>query len=206
MQTIQIAGFSLHTPDAAWVDQAGAEINRNGLCLLRNRRNILPLKPERCRKILIVDVTDENRRRSSELLKDELERRGFQAVVMRDIYDVPSNVCWQEDIDALQNQYDIAIFNMDMAYATAWNVPFMLVWAMHMFDGRKKIVLNYGSPFFADTYLPEEATYIEVNADACEATVSAITDRLFGEAPWCGRSILHTEPAIALDEPCGSRE
>lgn len=189
-------------PDAAQVDAMAAQLNRDGLCLLRNALGLLPLGQADGKKILIVDITDESKRASSVLLKEELERRGFAATILRDIYDVASNVCWQEDIDALQEQYDLVILNMDMEYATMWKPQYMLVWAIHMFERKKKIILNYGSAFFADTYLPEEATYIEVNAVATALTVKELVDRMLGLAPWTGKRVLHSKPLIQTDASC----
>lgn len=176
-------------PDVTYINQTSKQINRDGICLLRNQADLIPIKDNPSR-ILIIDATDENRRYSSALLKAEFEKRGFHADIARDIYDIPSNVCWQTDIDELQVQYDYVIVNVDMAYATAWNVPFMLVWASHLFNKQKKIILNFGSPFFADTYFPDDPTYIEVNSDASEITVAAVIDKIFGLDPFRGNSIL----------------
>lgn len=184
-------------PDVSFVDHASAESNQKGICLLRNRLSLIPLNKQTHQKLLIVDVTDAGRSTSSALLKNTLEQDGFSVEAARDIYDVPSRVCWQSDIDTLQNRFDLVIFNVDMEYATAWNVPFMLVWASHLFDKKKKIVVNYGSPFFADTYFPEDPTYIEVNAEPTAETVHFVVERLLGLAPFTGKPVLHQTPSIS---------
>ncbi len=184
-------------PDVSFVDHASAEINQKGICLLRNRLGLIPLNKQTHQKLLIVDVTDAGRSASSALLKSALEQAGFSVEAARDIYDVPSRVCWQSDIDELQNRFDLVIFNVDMEYATAWNVPFMLVWASHLFDKKKKIIINYGSSFFADTYFPEDPTYIEVNAEPTAETVRFVVERLLGLAPFTGKPVLHQTPSIS---------
>lgn len=181
-------------PDVSYVDHASAEINQKAICLLRNRQDLLPLGKHTFHKLLIVDVTDDGKSTSSILLKNELARAGFSVEVVRNIYDVPSRVCWQSDIAELQSRFDLVIFNVDMEYATAWNVPFMLVWASHLFDKKKKVIVNYGSPFFADTYFPEDPTYIEVNADPTAETVHSVVERLLGLVPFTGKPILHQKP------------
>lgn len=183
-------------PDADFVNELSAQINQKGICLLRNKLQLLPLNRAHYQNILIVDATDSERTASSELLKSELEQRGFSATVVRNIYDVASNTCWHEDMDTLQNTCDLVIINVDMAYPTAWNVPYMLVWGSHMFDKQKKLIVNYGSAFFADTYFPEDPTYIEVNSDATPRTVAALADRILGLAPFTGNPVLHRAPAI----------
>lgn len=176
------------TPDPAFADEKTREIVKNGMCLLRNGRNILPLKKEGA-KILIVDVTDEDNY-SSNLLKEELEARGFTAEVKRDIYDVPSRVCWQADIDKLQAEYDFCVFNVHAFFVAQWSESHMLIWASHLFDKNKKIIVNYGSPYFAEDYFPEDDTFIEMNCSPNKETVSLLADAIIGKIRLTGKSIL----------------
>lgn len=53
---------------------------------------MLPLSADKYKKVLVVDVTDEDEY-SSKLFCDELKKRGADAEVKRDIYDVLSRVC-----------------------------------------------------------------------------------------------------------------
>jgi len=59
-----------------------------------------------------------------------------------------------------------------------------------MFDKAKKVIIHYGSPYFAEDYFPEDPTYIEMNCGGGPATVQALAERLFGEAPFTGLSVL----------------
>ena len=158
--------------------------------MLRNNIDLLPISNDKIKKILIVDVTDEDKV-SSYLLKDELESRGFAAEVKRDIYDVPSRVCWQNDIDALQSQYDLVIFNVNAFFVAQWSVPHMLIWASHLFDKKKKLIVNYGSPYFATEYFPEDPTFIEMNTTPSKETVKMLADAIVGEMELTGKSILN---------------
>ena len=116
--------------------------------------------------------------------------RGFDAEVKRDIYDVPSRVCWQADIDKLQAEYDLVIFNINAFFVAEWSVPHMLIWASHLFDKKKKLIVNYGSPFFASDYLPEDPTIIEMNCSPTEETVKMLVDGILGEMEFTGRSVI----------------
>jgi len=180
---------SFDEPDAEFIDKTLAQIVKNGMCLLRNELGIVPVSKEKTKKILIVDVTDDDKE-SSYLLADELNARGFFAEVKRDIYDVPSRVCWQADIDKLQAQYDLVIFNINAFFVAEWSVPHLLVWASHLFDKSKKLIVNYGSPYFATEYLPEDPTIIEVNAQPNKETVKMLVDGILGETQFTGTSIL----------------
>ena len=175
-------------PDPAYVDEKVLEIAKNGICQLRNERDILPITVKN-QKVLVVDVTDEDNF-SSELLRAELEKRGFDAEVKRDIYDVPSRVCWQADIDKLQAQYDFVVFNVNAFFVAQWSVPHMLIWASHLFDKSKKIIVNYGSPFFATDYFPEDPTFIEMNCAPTTETIKMLVDGLLGEIKFTGKPVL----------------
>ncbi len=177
--------------DAAYIDCTYMQMKRDAMCLTRNVRNILPLS-ESMKRFLIVDVTEQGKN-SSYLLKAELEKRGYQADVVRDIYDVPSNVCWQDDLDKLAADYDMTIFNLDMTYETKWSQPTMLIWASHMFDKNKKVIINYSTPFYVPTYFPEDPTIVEVNSAADEQVVSALVDKLFGKEAFTGKKRLTRE-------------
>lgn len=184
-------GFSLSD-----VEKTSRQLNAQAICLLRNQCNLLPLNQETVKRILIIDATDEGRDQTSPLLQSALMRCGFHVDVARHIYDVPSRVCWQSDIDKLQQQYDLIILNLDAEYATAWNEPFMLIWAFHLFSKQKKMVINYGSPFFADTYFPDDPTFIEVNGKPSPSTITSLVERMLGAAPFEGHRVLHSPPSI----------
>lgn len=177
------------TPDAAFADKKLVEIAKHGICELRNDINLLPLSKEKYKKVLIVDVTDEDEV-SSKLLRNELNSRGIEAEVKRDIYDVPSRVCWQADIDKLQSEYDLVIFNVNAFFVAEWSVPHMLIWASHLFDKKKKVIVNYRTPYFAEDYFPEDPTFIEMNCSPTKETVKLLADGLMGKIQFTGKSLL----------------
>ena len=66
----------------------------------------------------------------------------------------------------------------------------MLIWASHLFDKKKKVIVNYGSPFFASDYFPEDPTMIEMNCQPCKETVKLLVDGLLGEIEFTGKSVI----------------
>lgn len=177
------------TPDPTFADDTTKQIIQNGICLLRNDIGLLPLANQKYRSVLIVNGTEQEDSTSCKLLKAEFEVRGIKADIARDIYDVPSNVCWQSDIDALQAKYDLVLFNMNAEHGT-WSTPLMIIWASHLFNKQKKIIVNYGSAYFAEDYFPEDPTFIQMNCQPNEFSAKALADRLFGTAPFIGRPSL----------------
>ena len=176
-------------PDACYVDAKHIEIAKHGICQLRNEISLLPLSEEKYKKILVVDATD-NDLKSANLLKKALEKRGIKVDVRRDIYDVPSRVVWQSDVDKISAEYDLIIFNLNAQYAAEWGEPHMHIWASHLFKKDKKLFINYCSPYWASEYLPEDPTIIEMNCSATEEIVDYLVKGLFGEVEFTGQSLL----------------
>ena len=184
-----LAEKSYDEPNAEFADKTLLDIAKNGMCMLRNDIDMLPLSADKYKKVLVVDVTDEDEY-SSQMLCDELKQRGIDAEVKRDIYDVPSRVCWQADVDKLQAEYDLVIFNVNAFFVAEWSVPHMLIWASHLFGKKIKLIVIYRTPFFAEDYFPEDPTFIEMNCAPTKETIKMLADGLFGEMEFKGKSLL----------------
>ncbi|MBP3626644.1 MAG: glycoside hydrolase family 3 protein [Clostridia bacterium] len=187
-----IKNHSYDEPDSKFVDKAMFDMAEHGICELRNEIGLLPLDASKCKKVLIVDASETNGEISEEakLIVKEFEARGIKAEAKRDIYDVPSRVCWQVDIDKIQEQYDIVLFNLNASFVAEWSIPHMLIWASHLFDKSKKIIVNYRSPYFATDYFPEDPTFIEMNCWPSKETAKMLVERLFGDKEFTGSCAL----------------
>lgn len=180
---------SYDEPDAKYVDETRLRIVKNGMCLLRNDLGLIPVDKKKVKNALIVDITDDNSI-ASKLLKEELESRGIEAKVERDIFDRESFVCWQEETKAVADPYDLVIINLKAHYVAQMIDSHMLIWASHHLDKKNKVIINYGSPFFAPDYFPEDPTYIEVNAGPNRHTIKMVVDGLLGEMEFTGTSVI----------------
>lgn len=182
-----LADKSFDKPDADFADTTLRRIKKNGIQLLRNDMDLLPIK-ENVEKILIVDVS--NGDDSAELLKEELIRRGKKAEIRTDVYDVEANVTWQDDVDEIQAQYDMIIFNVTAPYEASYLhcAPFMRIWASHLFSKEKKVIINYGSKFMASDFFPEDPTFIQVNTTPNKSTIKSIVEGLLGDFEFTGKT------------------
>lgn len=180
----------VEAPDAEKANQIAKTIISNGICEYKNKIGLLPLNKETVKKILIIDAGEKEDMKPSLLLADALKKVGFSVDVKRDIYDVSSNVCWQSDIDELQASYDVVIFSVNTSYLTDWGKPFMLIWASQLFDKKKKIIINYGSPLFAEDYFPDEYTIIEVNASPTATSTAFVAEGIIGKRKFTGKKVL----------------
>ena len=184
-----LEGKTYDQPDPVFADETLKQITRNGICQLRNDRGLLPLKPQTYKKVLVVDGGEKGSK-AAEYLCTALQEKGFGAEVKREIYDVPSNISWQADVDKLQANYDLVIFSMDAYFAAEWSETHMLIWASHQFDKAKKIIVNYRSPYFAVDYFPEDPTFIEMNCDPSLEAARMLVQGILGEIKFTGKSRL----------------
>ena len=175
----------IDVPNGEFANKITAEIINDGICLRKNEINLLPLS-DKYKNLLIIDATDNGK--STELLKEEFTKYGLSVKTDRIIYDVPSRVCWQDDIDKIKDNYDLVIFNIDTDIACTWSEPFMLIWASHLFDKSKKLIINFGSPYFASDYFPEDPTLIDVNSNATAVSVKAVVEKILGKSEFKGYS------------------
>lgn len=189
------------TPDKDWANKASEEMIKKGIALCRNDRGIIPISGNK--KILIVDATSNEKIAvfgesydgtnvgrycsSAQLLKEGLEKEGFTCDIKRDIYDVESNVFWQDDVDELTKDYDYILFDLNTQFVTTWDVPYMLIWGSHMMDKAKKIIVNFGSPYFVPHYFPEDPTIINVNAGPSQTSIQAVVDGIVGKMKMTGQ-------------------
>lgn len=179
------------TPNAEYIDNKFVEMTEKAVCLLRNEVGILPLDKNKVKSVVIIDAARDSDRKSAMLLKEEVEKRGIKADIKRDIFDTISEVCWQDDIEAEIEGYDYVLFNLNKEFACSWDTSCMLIWASHMIKQDKKIIINYGSPYFADDYFPEDKTLIEVNNNPNPTSVAAVAKGIFGEMEFTGEPVIN---------------
>lgn len=185
-----LENHSYQAPDCAYAEEKSAELTEMGICCLKNAESLLPLDAKKHKTVLIMDATEEHDCGSTGFLKKELESRGMEVTVARGGYDKISLVWWQEDVDRMQEGQDLVIFNLNSVYLSSLNNAFMTIWGSHMFDKKKKLIVNYGSPFFAPECFPEDPTIVEMNCNASEFAAKALAVRLFGEKEFTGKPVI----------------
>ena len=187
LEALEKGAFDI--PDPEFADKATEKIIKDGICLLRNRDNMVPLCKEKYRKALIINASEDLEGGGCQALKEKLEARGIQADVCREIFDEQSFVCWQSDIDELEKDYDLVLFHVQTEHRI-WNIPLLIIWGSHLFKKSKKVIINYGSEYFAHDYFPEDPTFIQMNCNPTAMNVKALAERLFGEEPFVGKPAL----------------
>lgn len=171
--------------DSAYVDATFRKATQKGVTLVANEEGILPLSPERHKKILVVGCA-ENEDKMKQLLPivDALRARGFDADFQEYLL-----LAWQDQVNALQDGYDLVmvVYNCPLTVSIHPNCA-STSWSSHLLDKKKSMFLNFSSPHFADDYFPEARTFVNVHSSALSLGMNAALACLFGEAPFEGKS------------------
>lgn len=171
---------SFEKPSAQRADELARRTIKESTIVLKDENRMIPLSPDRYEKILILEACDDTDKDSCRLIKENLENAGFSVDIKHDIYDASSRVCWQDDIDKLQAQYDAIIVNLS-AEDAFWAEPYMLVWASHLLKKEKKLIINWASNYLTDDYFPEEKTIIQCGNPICKYSADCVTELLLGQ-------------------------
>ena len=85
-------------------------------------------------------------------------------------------------------EYDAVMVLLDTPFAAGiFKDGFNSVWSVHLMPMSKKIILNFGSPFFIDDYYPQEETFVQVNSEMNKTSVEAVVDAILGKTEMTGK-------------------
>lgn len=174
-----------HPVDKKFVDDTFTEVRQRAIACIRNDAGLLPLSPEKTKKILVIG----NAAKEAELEKlshfcHYLNKEGFEAH-----YQSYLLTCWEDEIRKICEGYDLIIHLI--------NAPFTVgpvdncastCWAFHLVEKEKRMIVNFSSPYFADDYFPEDHTVVTAHQNANEDSFAAVVDRLIGRKPFTGIS------------------
>ncbi len=183
---------SLSTPMTeeakALVQKTGTAIAEKAVTLVEDRNGSLPLKVEKDKKILVIEVGEEMSEGKMEVTKNELQSRGFEVTVM----DNPHFYQWGYRIDSLST-YDKILVCFENRYfhplgtCLLKNKESFAVWTANMTDPSKRIAISYANPYTLDIY--EAMSPVKINAYSIDAfTQKAVVKALCGEIPFVGKS------------------
>ncbi|MEI6971494.1 MAG: glycoside hydrolase family 3 N-terminal domain-containing protein [bacterium] len=162
--------------------------------LVRDRKQALPLKPGKDRKILIVGVVPGSRKGGDggfsrlEHLKAELEKRGFSVDIRHNI--LYETDYWESDLTERYDRIIVAVMRVThepYGPLLFWDDEAQSVWGINAMPKDKIIIVSLGSPYLANTYF--ERVDICINAySRDEATLTALARTLTGEIAFKGLS------------------
>lgn len=169
-------------------------ICEKAVTLVRDRKNALPLNPNKDKNILVVGVTPLSRKGGDKNLKQlenfaqQLKAKGFKV-------DFRHNILYETQgwADNAPQKYDRII----IAVARTPHAPFgplqlyddeaQSAWAVNAMPKEKMIVVNFGSPYLTNEYFERVNTCINAYSNI-PAMQSAVISALMGEAKMTGQS------------------
>jgi len=177
---------NLTTKERGYAKRAQIEVAEKCLTLVRDRTKMLPLVPEREKKILLVTLAyrDQDYKVLREDFKGELENAGFDVTVSAGL--------WIADVDGLEEEYDVILYAVHTPISI---VDFFLgqnasgtLWTALCFGRRKSMMISFGSPYLANWYFNSCDCCINAysaSPERIKAVVRAITgkSRMTGKSP-----------------------
>lgn len=172
--------------DEEYFKEIAEKISEKSLTLIQNYNNMLPLKKEECKNVLVVAVTPSDEQFNAlSKLKDEFEKYGCKADVVRNI--------WTDELEKKTKEYDKIVFALCRTFHQPigpmdfWGEEATSIWASNTSDKTKTIILNFGTPYIYKYYKKSGYTYVNTYAfdrNTVESTVKA----LFGDIKFEGKS------------------
>ena len=171
--------------DKALVDDTFLEIQRRAIALERNSDGILPLRPDKTRKILLIANTpDEGGAEKLQPLCEMLRARGFEVDFRRYLLS-----CWEDQIKEMTEGYDLVMQLISVPF-TVGVFPdcASTTWAFHLVPKEKRMVVNFSLPYFFDDYYPEDHTFVNANQTVQKDSLELLAKTLTGELPFEGKT------------------
>lgn len=164
------------------------------ITLVRDRKQALPITPDKDRKVLIVGVVPKSRKGGDggfsrlEHLKTELEQCGFAVDLQHNI--LYETDYWESDLTDRYDRIIVAVMRVThepFGPLLFWDDEAQSVWGINAMHKEKIIVVSLGSPYLADTYFERVGACINAYSRD-EATLAALAKALTGEIAFKGVS------------------
>ncbi|WP_207495747.1 glycoside hydrolase family 3 protein [Aridibaculum aurantiacum] len=180
--------------EKAFSRETAKNICESAVTLVRDRENMLPLNPQKTKKILIVGVTPQSRKGGDgglaalKSLQQELGNKGFEVDFQHDL--LYENQGWEEHVSA---KYDKIIFafvripHAPFGPLQLWDDQAQTAWAINSMPKDKVMVISFGSPYLANEYFERVNTCINAYSNNPEMH-AAVVRVMMGEIPARGTS------------------
>jgi len=176
------------------IKQTGTDIAQNAVTLLADEYHELPLKPEKIKKLAIVNLSHYNLLDKFAYTKELLEKKGF---VVDTMLHNPSFFEWGVKLDYFK-QFDKILVVFENHYFSPLGSAFLKdqealgLWTMGMIPQEKIIAISYSNPYYVNYYFDHAS--IRINAYSLDDfTQKAVVDALTGTIPFKGKSPVQLE-------------
>ncbi|MBN2104637.1 glycoside hydrolase family 3 protein [bacterium] len=179
---------TLSREDRLFVDQTARAVAGRSVTLIKEDEKMLPLTPDRFEKLLLVNISEQDKTSLFLPTAQMLEARGFQVETMHGL----SFFNWEWRARQL-DPYDKILVCLENRYLNPVGISLLRgqeaesVWMLNILPKDKIIAISYSNPYYVNFYFEQAPVLINAySSDAYmqEAVVRAIT----GEQPFQGVS------------------
>ena len=188
--------YPITEKEIATIQKDAQEIANNAVTLLTDKTKI-PLKSSENKKIIIVNISHENRTNELRLTQKLLQEKGFEVDT---ILHNPNFLDWGEKLNFF-DKYDKIFVAFENRYFSPLGASLLKdkealgVWTMGMLPQNKIIAVSYSNPYYVNFYF--ENAYIGINAYSLDAfSQKAVVDALTAAIPFKGTSPVKLEHDI----------
>jgi len=180
---------SINTQEKESIQQTGTDIAQNAITLLADEYHELPLKPQKIKKLAIVNLSHYNLLDKFVYTKELLEKKGFKVDTM---LHNPSFFDWGVKLNYF-DRFDKILVVFENHYFSPLGSAFLKdqealgLWTMGMLPQEKIIAISYSNPYYVNYYFDHAS--IRINAYSLDNfTQKAVVDALTGVISFKGKS------------------
>lgn len=173
--------------DPTFVDRVYEEAYARASTVVRNERGILPLSPEKQKKILVVGCgRTESEMKPLREVVNALRKRGFETDFREYLL-----TCWEDQMTKIHEGYDAVVICYNVPVRSIEHYPDVAstTWSAHLVPYDKAVFLNFMSQHLFDQYFPAAQTFVNTNSFGAGAyVVEEAVARLCGEKEFEGHT------------------
>ena len=180
--------YTLTENDKKTIKETAKNVANNAITLLSNPNNI-PLNPTDFKRLLIVNISHENRTKELRFTQNLLIKKGFEVDT---IIHNPNFLEWGQKLDFF-NKYDKIFVAFENRYFSPLGASLLKdkealgVWTLGMLPQEKIIAVSYSNPYYINFYF--ENAFIKINAYSIDNfSQEAVVNALTGFIPFKGIS------------------
>lgn len=153
-------------------------LSKNGTCLIKN--SMIPIDAEKIKKIRLVGISTDDKRKELNILKDEFEKHGASV----EVYTQWCN--YHADFSGVNKDYDLLVFAymLDNQVPNPIGAPAVTTHTSLIFDRDKTIIASFTSPFILKQFCETAKTYVNGYID--EISLRNFVKGVYGEIEFGG--------------------
>lgn len=175
---------ALTAQDKVFLESTQREIAQKSITLVRDHGHLLPLTPERCKRITVIPITQyAPALEEAQLLCRELEAEGFR------VRYCPETLKFAQLEPVLEQESDLVIFALfsrglrPVGFLDFQGDEAMKIWKSLYIAGEKSLVVSFGSPHFGSQYFEKALTYVNAYS-MVSVSVQAFVKAATGKIPF----------------------